>query len=56
VLIKPRNSLQESLFLCKFLPLDADVTANSKTMLNTAEKVDLPWLFSLFEDPLRLMP
>lgn len=55
MLIKPSNSLEKSLLFCKFLLLDARITTDSEAVLNTAEQIDLPWLVSFLEDPLRIM-
>lgn len=50
VLIKPLNSLKESLLLGKSLSVITEITAHSKAVLNVRVKVDLERLASLDEN------
>lgn len=52
MLIKPSNSLQESLLLRILLLLLAQIAANGETVNDTAVKVNLVWLLGLNEDGL----
>ena len=47
MLIKPLNSLKESLLLGKSLSVITEITAHSKAVLNVRVKVDLERLASL---------
>lgn len=50
ILIKPSNSLQESLFLGKLLNRLAHITSNRETVRNTTEKVYLIYSLDFLED------
>jgi hypothetical protein len=55
VLIKPSNSLKESLFLSILLLLLGEITSHRETVHDTTVQVDLIWLFGLDEDGLGLV-
>ena len=55
VLVEPHNSLAESLLLGELVLGLADVGADSETVGDTAEQVDLPGLASLDEGVLGLV-
>ena len=55
MLIKPSNSLKESLLLGILLDLFGEITSHREAMDNTAVKVNLVWLLGLHEDGFRLV-
>lgn len=55
VLIKPLHGLEESLLLGKLLPLVAQISAHSKSMLHVREQVDLEGQASANQNLFRLV-